>query len=136
MKELKIIKKEIKETNHFYDERRASNGGGYSQPITSTTFTYGDNEYFLEHYDESCGDFGRRWSVSIDVKEEGEYKKVFFYDLDEVGTDFENIVINDEYIDIIKELSESEELRSYFPRDDFDVIQKRIYEKERRQEEE
>lgn len=126
MKELKIIKKEIKETNYFYDERRASNGGGYSQPITRTTFTYGDKEYFLEHYDESCGDFGRRWSVSIDVKEGGEYKKVFFYDCDFVGDNFENMTIDPEFTNIYNEISEKEELRQYFPRDSFEEIKARI----------
>ena len=126
MKESKIIKKEIKETNHFYDERRASNGGGYSQPITSITFTYGDKEYFLEHYDESCGDFGRRWSVSIDVEEGGKYKNVFFYDCDFVGTNFENMTVATEFADIYSEISSIEDFRKYFPGSNLEEIQKRI----------
>lgn len=126
MKELKIIKKEIKETNHFYDERRTSNGGGYSQPITSITFTYGDKEYFLEHYDESCGDFGRRWSVSLDIKQKGEYKKIFFYDCDFVGTNFENMKVDKDYIVIYEEISNIKDFKKYFPESNLEEIQKRI----------
>lgn len=126
MKELKIIKKEIKETNHFYDERRASNGGGYSQPITSINFTYGDKEYFLEHYDESCGDFGRRWSVSLDIKQEGGYKNVFFYDCDFVGCNFENMLIDKDYIVIYEEISSIKDFKKYFPESNLEEIQKRI----------
>ena len=126
-----ITHEAVEQQNPFYDERKAANGGGYDQPLTIIEFVYGDEdgerEYRLSHNEDSCGDFGRRWSVALDSRIDDDYvEDIFFYEFDEVGDAFENIMINEKYRDLLEELSNREELKKYFPKDSFDEIKKRV----------
>jgi hypothetical protein len=67
MEILKII-----EQNEFYDERKSCNGGGYHQPLL--TCTMGTHRLLID--DQSCGDFGCRYTVL--------YDGVTIYDRDDV----------------------------------------------------
>lgn len=55
------------ETNENYDPDRANNGGGYSQPDYSISFSDGVS---VKISDTSCGEFGSR--ISADIYENGE----------------------------------------------------------------
>jgi len=52
----------VTEQNPFADIRKSNNGGGYSQPLAK--FKMGSHILTID--DSSCGDFGRRYTVSYD----------------------------------------------------------------------
>ena len=134
-KEIKIIKKETKQQNKFYDERRAANGGGYDQPLVDIYFIYNNKKYLLEYDNQSCGDFGRRWSLIIEDAESE--KTMFYYDCDFVNSsDYEYFEFDDEFREIYKDLSDSEELGDYFPTWTIEDLEKRLKEREDEFEEE
>ena len=62
MKKLQILKRT--ETNSFADASKCNNGGGYSQP--EFTFEYEGIEGKFK--DQSCGDFGKRFSLDYNGK--------------------------------------------------------------------
>lgn len=72
----KITILSVEQQNDFYDPARASNGGGYDQPLTK--FSYKGIEGTLD--DRSCGDFGQRFDVEWNGAS---------YSYDSVGTDYE-----------------------------------------------
>lgn len=60
MKKINVLSKI--ETNSFADSSKANNGGGYSQPLYKFMYN-GKTGYFS---DDSCGDFGSRYSLEYD----------------------------------------------------------------------
>lgn len=52
-----------KETNEFYNPRRVNNGGGYSQPELTYKGHFAGKPLEVIIQDTSCGDFGSRYAV-------------------------------------------------------------------------
>ena len=63
----------IVETNPHCDDRRAANGGGYSQPTTVVRW----EDWTVSIADTSCGDFGTR--ISVNAHQYGSDKEVNAY---------------------------------------------------------
>jgi len=101
LENFRLVKDE--EQNWAYDPDKACNGGGYHQPFKVWEFEYGYyDDYYHEisgkyHYkfeldDTSCGDFGKRYSKTLYIMEDGEWKEVYNFYLNEVdGNDDETV---------------------------------------------
>ena len=134
--QIKIIDKFEEEMNEFYDGAKAANGGGYHQPYVEIDFNYDGREFHLTHYNQSCGDFGRRYYTSISEIIESEEREVYYYDCDYVGDDYVTITIDDSFKGIYKEISDSDELGEYFPWQSLEEIEEDIKLREERLEHE
>lgn len=82
LENFRLVKDE--EQNWAYDPDKACNGGGYHQPLFVWEFDYDGSHYRFEDNDTSCGDFGVRYTKSLDIMEDGKWKPVAYYGLDQM----------------------------------------------------
>lgn len=57
-----VVAKNVKQGNPYYNPNLACNGGGYDQPRGDL---YVGDLKIGEFSDDSCGDFGTRWTVEL-----------------------------------------------------------------------
>ena len=72
------------ETNPFADGDTCNNGGGYFQPAGGAVWATPVGDVIVDWFDNSCGDFGDRWSAEITVAATGHEWR---FSLDCIGGD-------------------------------------------------
>ena len=72
------------ETNPFADGDTCNNGGGYFQPAGGAVWATPVGDVLVDWFDNSCGDFGDRWSAEITVAATGHEWR---FSLDCIGGD-------------------------------------------------
>lgn len=62
---IKVVEFHVEESNGAFNPNTCHNGGGYHQPIYTIKFNDGVEAILC---DESCGDFGTRYSLTMRIK--------------------------------------------------------------------
>ena len=78
MNEIKILNVWGSQGNEFYDPAAANNGGGYDQPYGGITVQAGDEHLYIYCDDDSCGDYGQRYEITISAVERGMEWTLYF----------------------------------------------------------
>lgn len=72
------------ETNPFANPDLCNNGGGYFQPAGGAVWATSVGDVVVDWFDDSCGDFGDRWSATITIAATGHEWR---FSLDCIGGD-------------------------------------------------
>lgn len=71
MNEIKILNAWGSQGNPCYDPSATNNGGGYDQPYGGMTVQVESEHLYIYCEDNSCGDYGHRYEITITAIERG-----------------------------------------------------------------